>query len=56
MNSYNDSENTLIVRKGMLFGVDGTILRHGYGRIYQAKTMSPCEVYFIKAEIFQALT
>lgn len=56
MNSYSDSDNTLIVRKGMIFGLDGVIMRKGSGRIYQAKTMSCCEVYFLKTEIFQALT
>jgi CRP-like cAMP-binding protein len=55
MNSYNEDDNTLIVRKKMLFGIDGVILRQGRGRVYHAKAMSACEVYAIKVELFEDL-
>jgi hypothetical protein len=55
MNSYNENDNSLIVRKSMLFGLDGVILKQGRGRVYQAKTMSACEVYAIRVELFEVL-
>jgi hypothetical protein len=39
----------------MLFGLDGVILKQGRGRVYQAKTMSACEVYAIRVELFEVL-
>lgn len=55
MNSYNETDNSLIVRKSMLFGLDGVVFKQGRGRLYQCRTMSPCEVYAIRYELFEAL-
>lgn len=54
MNSSSESDNTLVVRKSMIFGIDGTLLKHGRGRIYQCRAMSKCEVYAIRSQLFEA--
>lgn len=55
MNSHNESDNSLIVRKSMLFGLDGVLFKQGRGRLYHCKTMSACEVYAIRCELFEVL-
>jgi hypothetical protein len=55
MNLSGETENTLVVRKGMVFGIDGIVVKQGRGRLYYARAMGNCEVYVVKGELVMAV-